>query len=232
MPKAAWRELHSIAVLRRSATRGGPVALEHLRTTETQEAVLWCGSLVGNQAKVGDVIESVFRLPIQFLEDADAALEDDPRKCPGSNQTYRRGVGFADYWAGKLQWAVHVYHQRLNDDFSRKQNSDRGRKVKNQAAMRFWTTLEQHAERVLLHDVAMNSGKYWRAKGDWMALSPWGYEVWKAAHDAYDFACPHSTPRQLRAYAAGLAELCGENRRTSASTVEEDDDNDSTEGDE
>jgi CRISPR system Cascade subunit CasA len=207
VPKAAWRELHSIAVLRLSAKRGGPPALEHLSTLETQNAVLWCGALVGDQAKVGDVIESVFRLPLHFLEDADAALEDDPRKRPRPNQTYRRGVGFADDWAWKLQRAVHVYHQRLNDDFSRKQNSDRGKKVKNQAAMRFWTTLEQHAERVLLYDVALHSDRYWSNNAHWMARSPWGREVWKAAHDAYDLTCPHSTPRQLRAYVAGLAAL-------------------------
>jgi CRISPR system Cascade subunit CasA len=228
VPKAAWRELHSIAVLRRSVKRGGPVALEHLHTLGTQEAVLWCGALVGDQAKVGDVVESVFRLPIQFLEDA--ALVDDPRKCSGPNQTYRQGVGFADHWAGKLQWAVQVYHEWLKDSF--KQNADRGKKVKNQTAMWYWTALEQQAQWVLLYDVALKSGKYWSATGDWMAKSPWGREVWKAAHDAYDFACPHSTPRQLRAYAAGLAALRGEERAKSASAVEADDDNDSTEGNE
>lgn len=230
VPKAVWRELHSIAVLRRSAKRGGPIALEHLSMAETQETVLWCGALVGDQAKVGDVIESVFRLPKQFLEDADAALVDDLRKQPGPNQTYRQGVGFADHWVGKLQWAVQVYHENLKDSF--KGNADRGKKVKNQAAMRFWTTLEQQAERVLLHDVAVNSVKYWSADNNWMSKSPWGREVWKAAHDAYDFACPHSTPRQLRAYAAGLAVLRGDNRKKAAPGHEPDDNNDSTEGDE
>jgi CRISPR system Cascade subunit CasA len=232
VPKAVWRELHSIAVLRRSAKRGGPIALDHLSMAETQETVLWCGALVGDQAKVGDVIESVFRLPKQFLEDADAALVDDLRKQPGPNQTYRHGVGFADYWAGKLQWAVQVYHQQFNDDIARKQNAERGKRVKNQAAMRYWTTLEPPAERVLLHDVAVNSDKYCTNDKDWMAKSPWGREVWKAAHDAYDFACPHGTPRQLRAYAAGLAVLRGESRKKSAADREADDTNDSTEGDE
>jgi hypothetical protein len=187
---------------------------------------------VSNQAKVGDVIESVFRLPLHFLEDADAALKDDLRKCPGPNQTYREGVNLAEDRARNLRVAVFIYHLRLADDFSKKQNSARGKKVQNQAAMRFWTTLEQRAEQVLLRDVALNSGKYWRTEGNWMALSPWGREVWKAAHDAYDFACPRSTPRQLRAYAAGLAVLTGANRAKSASTAEADDGNDSAEGDE
>ena len=229
VPKAAWRELHSIVVLKRSATRGGPVAVEHLQTMETQGTTLWCGALVGNQAKVGDVIESVFRLPFQFLEDAESVLEDDPRKHPGPNQTYRQGVGFADHWAGKLQWGVQVYHESLKDSF--KQNADRGKKVKNQAAIRYWTALEQKAERILLNDVALNSGKYWNSGGDWIGKSSWGDEVRKAAHDAYDFACPHSTPRQLRAYAAGLAALRMEKRSKLAGDIETEENDEPTEGD-
>jgi len=230
VPKAAWRELHSIAVLRRSATRGGPVALQHLRTIGSQDAILWCGALVGPRAKVGDVIESVFRLPIQFLEDADAAREDDPRWRPGPNQIYRQGVDFANFWASKLQWAVQKYHESLKD--SLKQNANRGRSVKNQAATRYWTALEQQAERVLLHGVALNSGKYSTAGDAWMAKSPWGHEVRKAAHDAYEFSCPHGTPRQLRAYAAGLAVLRREDRpkSTSSDGAEEDGPNDGGEG--
>lgn len=222
VPKAAWRELHSIAVLRHSAKRGGPVALEHLNTMNVQEAVLWCGALVGDQAKVGDVMDSVFRLPVQFLEDADSTAVDDPRKQPGPNQIYRHGVGFAEHWAGKLQWAVRVYHESLRDSF--KQNADRGKKVKNQAAMRYWTALEQQAEPVLLHDVAVDSGKYWKADSDWMGKSPWGHEVRKAAHDAYEFSCPRGTPRQLRAYAAGLAALRGDDKPRSPARKQADDD--------
>ena len=77
----------------------------------------------------------------------------------------------------------------------------------NAAATRFWTALEQKAESVLLRDVAVSSGKYWSGDGNWLARSPWGKEVFRAAKDAYDFACPHETSRQLRAYAAGLRVL-------------------------
>lgn len=226
VPKAIWRELHSIALLRRSGKRGGPIALEHCtsQTNRSQKEIrLWCGALVGNQAKVGDVIESVFRLPIQFLEDADAVLVDDPRKRPAPNQTYRKGVGLAEYWAGRLQTAVYTYHAKLAD-------TERGKRLKNQAAIRYWTALEQAAEPVLLHDVAINSDKYLSNDKNWMAKSPWGREVWKAAHDVYEFACPHSTPRQLRAYAAGLAVLRKEGRAKPAAAGETAEDTDSTEG--
>lgn len=230
VPKAAWRELHSIAVLRRSGMRGGPIALEHLRANLLQEAVLWCGGLVGDQAKVGDVIESVFRLPVRLLEDADAALVEDPRKFPGPNRTYRRGVELAEKLADQLQRAVFTYHLRLGDDFTKKQNAERGRKVKNQAALRFWTALEHKAEPVLLHDVALNSPKYWNGGRNWMSKSPWGREVSKAANEAYEFACPHSTPRQLRAYAAGLAVLHGEDHPKHEGRDANAGDDDATEG--
>jgi hypothetical protein len=176
----------------------------------------------GRVAAVGDVIESVFRLPVQLLQDADAALLDDPRKCPGPNRTYQSGVEHANEWAGRLQDAVYTYHAKLAD-------AERGKKAKNQAAMRYWTELEQQAECVLLHDVAVHSDRYWSNDGNWMARSPWGREVWKAAHDAYEVACPHGTPRQLRAYAAGMAALRSEGRPDSAAGSSADDDDSSDE---
>jgi hypothetical protein len=230
VPKAAWRELHALALLRSARHRGGPAALQHCATLQATKGRgafrLWCGALIGGGkgrvAAVGDVIESVFRLPVQLLQDADAALLDDPRKCPGPNRTYQSGVEHANEWAGRLQDAVYTYHAKLAD-------AERGKKAKNQAAMRYWTELEQQAECVLLHDVAVHSDRYWSNDGNWMARSPWGREVWKAAHDAYEVACPHGTPRQLRAYAAGMAALRSEGRPDSAAGSSADDDDSSDE---
>lgn len=230
VPKGAWRELHALAVLRSSRHRGGPAVLQHcitLQATKDKTTFrLWCGALVGGGkgrvAAVGDVIESVFRLPTRVLEDADGALTDDPRKCPGPNLTYRNGVGYAEGWAARLQNGVYTYHAKLA-------NAERGKKAKNQAAMRYWTALEQLAEPVLLHDVAVHSDRYWSDDRNWMGKSPWGREVWKAAHDAYEFSCPHGTPRQLRAYAAGLVALRREDRPKSTAP-EKGDDDDSKDG--
>lgn len=210
LPKAAWRELHSIAVLRHSEKRGGPSALEHLRTFGSEEAALWCGALVGYQAKVGDVIESSFRLPIQFMEDAgdSESLEDAPRKLLGPNHIYRQGAELAEGWSNSLQKAVQKYYALLNGE-------DLGSKAKDQAASRYWTVLEHVAERVLLYDVALHSEKYFPSAHHWIEESPWGDEVKRAAADAYNFACAHTTPRQLRAYVAGLAQLRpGKNQKT------------------
>lgn len=228
--KAAWRELHSIALLRRAGKRGGPAALEHLRTNTIQELRLWCGALIGGgkgrPATVGDVIESVFRLPVQFLEDAQAALTDDPLECPGPNQTYRKGVALADQWAGQLREAIRAYNSSLVN-LSKKQNSERSGKIMNKAATRYWTALEQSAEPLLLHAVAVHSEGFQPDDDNWMAKSLWGREVCKAAHDAYEFTCPHGTPRQLRAYAAGLKRLRSEHRpKPTAADKADDDSND------
>jgi CRISPR system Cascade subunit CasA len=214
VPKAVWRELHSITVLRHAGKAGGPLALEHLRSMQVRDARLWCGALVGDQAKVGDVVESSFVLPVSMLEDADAATHEDAKKCPGPNRTYRLGVGLANGFAGRLQFAVQDYFQCYDPRDPKKKRKDRADSMKklrqqkaNAAATRFWTALEQKAESVLLRDVAVSSGKYWSGDGNWLARSPWGKEVFRAAKDAYDFACPHETSRQLRAYAAGLRVL-------------------------
>lgn len=213
VPKAAWRELHALAVLRSADLRGGPSALQHGVTLRgagwPSDLRLWCGALVGGgkgrAAAVGDVVESVFRLPIQFLEESDTLGRDDPRRCPGPNQTYRKGVAFADYWAARLQGAVAMYRKALKD-------ADKGNRMQHHVAARFWTALEQKAESVLLHDVAVHSESYWSDAKDWLAKSPWGREVVRAARDAYEFACPHTTARQLHAYAIGLGTLFGKDR--------------------
>jgi CRISPR system Cascade subunit CasA len=206
--KAAWRELHSVAVVRSADKRGGPPAFEHLRRVDRSDVRLWCGALVGGgqgrASAVGDVIESVFRLPVRFLEDVDAVEADDPMRHPGPNRTYRQGVGLAEQWSGRLRDAVKEYRKRLQDKKAA---------IQAHAAVRYWTALEQKAEPVLLHAVAVRQEGFDPDNKSWMLESPWGTEVKRAARDAYEFACPHATPRQLRAYAAGLTALFGDDRK-------------------
>jgi CRISPR system Cascade subunit CasA len=222
VPKAAWRELHAVAVLGHSEKRGGPVALNHLRSSPDQELRLWCGALVGDQAKVVDVIESVFRFPSSLLEDADTAEVEDPKQCPGPNRTYRKGVDVAGDWEKRLRNAVKKYRKRLKDQ-------DKGGGIQNRAATRYWTVLEQKAQPVLLHAVAVGGEGFIPGDKFWMAKSPWGIEVIRAARDAYEFACPHSTPKQLRAYAAGLRALFRKAAEKSADNGQEEESDSSDE---
>jgi len=210
--KAMWRELHSIASSPVGTPARGPLALGHTAGTES-DLRLWAGAVLtvkDSDAKIIDSIEGVFRLPASFLDGQVEAEVDDFRVRPNMNNTYRQGVEFADRWAGRLRAAVYRYHLRLSDDFRKAQNAKRGRGLQTQAATRYWTALEQEAERVLLRDVAVHSERYWRQGSEWMAKSPWGREVIRAAREAYEFACPHTTPRQLRAYADGLRALLGD----------------------
>lgn len=228
LPKAAWRELHSVAILRSAQQRGGPAALEHIQTLreKSNSLRLWCGALVGGgknrAAAVGDIVEGAFLLPVGFVESVNTV--NDLRSSCGPNLTYREGVEFSDHWQDQLKEAVKMYHKRLAD-------TERASIAANQAASRYWTALEQLAEPILLWDVAMRSDKYWSSDSNWMAKSPWGKEVKKAAHDAYDFACPHATPRQIRAYAAGLSRLVKQSTGQARRAEEDDEDSDVELGD-
>ena len=209
MDKALWRELHSITACGVNEHVRGPTVLRNA-LLRAENWRLWTGAVLtkkDSDAKIIDTVESVFGLPTALLEEARAAALSDPRQHPGTNRIYRLGVRFADAWKSRLSAAVYAYHLRLADDFSKKQNAIRGKKVKAHAATRYWTALEQKAEPVLLREVALNPGKYCEDERGWLARCPWGKEVFRAAKDAYDFSCPHETPRQVRAYAAGLSVL-------------------------
>jgi len=64
----------------------------------------------------------------------------------------------------------------------------------------FWTAIEQHVPTLLkLADNPEEAGD--------LKVSEWGKRVKEAAHAAFEFACPHQTPRQIQAYAIGLQQL-------------------------
>lgn len=205
--KAIWRELHSIAVLRAGDKRGGPAAFEHLHGANGRNLRVCCGAMVSKQSKVIDIIEASFQIPMTFIETADVAEEPDPKRKPGANQIYRNGVELAEEWAARLRNAVQKYRLQLADD-------DKGVSMQNQAATRYWTALEQKAESVLLHRIAVAQEGYDGGDvAEWLRRSLWGREVMKAARNAYDFSCPHATPKQLRAYAEGLKALFGKGKK-------------------
>ena len=98
---------------------------------------------------------------------------------------------------------------KLEGKKPRDQVTQRGHKIKAAACLRFWALLEPKATTVLI-PLACHSAPYMKGgKVDW-ASSPWGKAVLAASRDAFAAACPHGTPEQLRAYAAGLHKLFAE----------------------
>ncbi len=208
LDRALWRELHSIAAYGRT-DRGGPLTLRHMRWPGSKCA-LWTGAVLTKSdmdAKVQDTVESIFLLPAEFLTEVGELDDGDPKRLTKPNAIYQQGVALAEKWAARLQGAIRAYRRKLAD-------KDKGGAISSQATMRYWTALEQKAEEVLLHAVAVRQEGFDPDEEHWIEKkSPWGKEVMRAARDAYDFACPHATPRQLQAYAEGLKVLFGEEKR-------------------
>jgi CRISPR system Cascade subunit CasA len=189
--KAAWRELHALVVIAvNKNSNGGPAALENVSDGAAFD--LWVGGLAANKAKLVDTAESVFHIPVQML--------DEDRH---SQRVYEQGVRWAENSAFRLGRAVCTYHRELGDNLDRAELRDRRQRIQNKATAQFWTDIEQAVPQLL--DIAANPDQL-GAKNEWHKTD-WGRAVWAAMRAAYEHACPHDTPRQMRAYALGLNTL-------------------------
>jgi CRISPR system Cascade subunit CasA len=187
--RAVWRELHALTVKAIGEKPGGPATLGNI--SEDEEAFdLWVGGLVATWAKLIDTAESVFHIP--------KAMLGEP-----SQRVYEDGVRHAETMELRLGRAVSVYRNELGDKVDRPEMKDRSRQVQRTAATQFWTDVEQAVPRLL--EVAAEPASP-GLKHEWHKTT-WGKTVWSAAREAYERACPHETPRQIRAYALGLHSL-------------------------
>lgn len=187
--KAVWRELHALTVKAVGQSPGGPAALQNVSHDEAAFD-LWVGGLVADKAKLVDTTESVFHIPAAMLQDT-------------SQMVYERGVQLANTWEDKVGRAVSVYHKVLGDDLDRREMKSRRRQIQSKAAAQFWTDIEFAVPYLLEVAAAPESLEL---KSAWWNTA-WGQEVRRAARAAYDHACPHETPRQIRAYALGLTKF-------------------------
>jgi CRISPR system Cascade subunit CasA len=189
--KSAWRELHALVVVAVDKTsNGGPAALEN--TVDDTAFDLWVGGLAANKAKLVDTIESVFHLPVQMLND-----ERD------SQRVYEGGVRWAENSAFRLVRAVCTYHRELGDNLDRAELRARRQQIQSKATAQFWTDIERAVPQLL--NVSTKPEQL-GPNNEWHRTD-WGKAVWRAMREAYEHACPHDTPRQMRAYAMGLNTL-------------------------
>jgi CRISPR system Cascade subunit CasA len=197
--KAVWRELHALTVKAAGDRPGGPAALQHL--SDDRPFDLWVGSLVADQAKPVDAVESVFHIPAQMLHDR-------------SQRAYEEGVELAEKSARRLHRAISTYRMAMEivgdlDQISRKLGAlkrperERFRQFGARAQQQFWTDVELAVPRLL--GLAENPETL-VAAGAYHSTA-WSKAVAAAMHAAFERACPHETPRQMRAYALGLKAL-------------------------
>lgn len=187
--KAPWRELHALTVKAISqSTNGGPAALQNISDEEAFD--LWVGGLVANKAKPVDTTESVFHIPAAMLNET-------------SQMVYEKGVRIASTTEFRVRRAVSVYHKELGDNLDRPEVKNRRQQIQSNAAAHFWTDIEHAVPRLLEVAAAPES---LGLKSEWHKTA-WGQSVSHAARASYERACPHETPRQIRAYALALKTL-------------------------
>jgi CRISPR system Cascade subunit CasA len=199
--KAVWRELHALIVIAVDKnSNGGPAALENI-TNETAFD-LWIGGLAANKAKLVDTTESVFNIPAAMLGET-------------SQRVYEEGVRHSERVEYRLRSAISTYRLAMETneaDLTRinrrlvslkKPERDRMYNLTAKATAQFWTDIEQAVPQLL--DVAANPKKL-GLSNEWHKTE-WGKTVWTAMRAAYEHACPHDTPRQMRAYVLGLNAL-------------------------
>lgn len=166
---------------------GGPVPLQNISEDEVAFD-LWVGGLVAaGNGKLVDTTESVFHIPTTMLTET-------------SQRVYEDGVRYAVTVEFRLRRAVSVYHKELGDNLDRPEARNRRQQVQRNAVVQFWTDIEQAVPRLL--EVAAEPASL-GLKGEWRDTA-WGQSVRRTARAAYERACPHQTPRQVRAYARAL----------------------------
>jgi CRISPR system Cascade subunit CasA len=195
LSKGLWRDAHAIAVAAAAERQalGGPLAM--MSSAETAAATdVWCGALVANKSKLIDTVESVLHIPAPMFADRGQRL-------------YRQGVEEAERWGRRIGGAVAAYRRAMKDDLERKESRIRGILVKRKAATHYWTAVEQKLSLLLglLDDPSPLRPD--GAEQDRWGATGWGRALAAAAREAYEMACPRETPRQLRAYAAGMSAL-------------------------
>ncbi|MCX6543021.1 MAG: type I-E CRISPR-associated protein Cse1/CasA [Acidobacteria bacterium] len=206
--KSVWREAHSVAVLATASNKmlGGPLALASLG--DHQAADVWCGALAANKSKLLDTVESLLHIPAAMFADA-------------GQQLYARGVQQADWWASRLNHAVSAFHRECNDDLDQAEFRKRGNLVKRKAASHYWTAVEQRVSSLLalVEDPAALYSES-SAKANWTNTN-WGKALAGNAVGAFQIACSHETPRQLKAYSLGMSALFKPVETTESASVAE-----------
>lgn len=200
--KGTWRELHALAVIDVDKnTNGGPAALQNL--AEEAAFDMWVGGLVAEgNGKLVDTTESVFHVPAAMLGET-------------SQRVYEEGVRHSERGEYRLHKAISTYRLAMETNEGdlaginrrlaalKKPERERLRGMSAKAAAQFWTDIEQAVPQLLA--VAVNPAQL-GAKNEWHKTD-WNKAISSAMRAAYEHACPHDTPRQMRAYALGLNTL-------------------------
>lgn len=204
--RALWRDLHLVVALAEASKDGrrAPLLIQsHEHDIGDERVSFWLGALVTDlKAKILDTVESDFTIPRGFL-----SLLGQKR--------YGDGVLFAEEVSRRVYGAVKTYSATLKHESAPVEAAQR----------HYWNALDRDS-RILL-GMLDGIGTAGDPMGHWGfgerhddgSSDRWTTAIRQAARDAYEHACPHLTPRQLQAYAAGLRVLHPSPKKAAAKAV-------------
>ncbi len=183
LDKGVWRDLHLVTMIRERNTEDlrAPLSLQAHYNEGEDEQELWLGALITDlKAKIIDSTESSLTVP-QVMFGAS-----------GRNE-YQRGIEYSEKVSKKLYGAVKQYGKELKVE-----------KPQTDAAKRhFWNALDQQVDTLL--EIVRHPET--RKEDFGMGDDAWTLRVNRAALMAFQDTCPRRSPRQLKAFAAGLRTL-------------------------
>ncbi len=184
--KQPWRDLQAIL---NYSKRYSALTLQHLNSIPNQEYfMIWCGGLVADQAKDEAVVEWSAKLSTGLLDDR--VLE-----------SYQNGIEFADQFERRLKEATKIYAKECKGLDPKKKNLKKRRNPTEayEIPAERWYWNELSIRQPMLVDIA-------EGKDNWQ-MSDWRELVRTMAKEAYEYACPKMTGRQIMAYVKGLETL-------------------------
>jgi CRISPR system Cascade subunit CasA len=184
--KQPWRDLQ--AILNKS-NRCGTLILQHLDSIQDLENfMIWCGGLVADQAKDEATVEWNAKLSTGLLDDHVLL-------------SYQKGIEFADQVARRLNQAAEIYAGECKGFDPKKKNFKERQSLTSAYAIpaERWYWNELSIRQPMLVDLA--------EKNDNSEMNNWRDLVRTMAKEAYEYACPKMTGRQIMAYVKGLETL-------------------------
>ena len=192
-----WRELHSLAVCRKSASNNsrGPLCL--LNIPDTSPCDIITNAMITNPkqaAEIVDLIESVFSLPACLRTNEGAIV-------------YKGEVAQAEYWKSRLGGAVEGYRSEIDGGWEHRLTNagpDKAQlkaKLHSIATTHYWTSVEKNLPLLMAHIEAIGTDNALPTREAWRKM------LFSTACEAYRTACGQETPRQMRAFAEGWKRL-------------------------
>jgi len=192
--KHIWRELGAILSLSADEKENvwGPCVLGRIKQLHhlfgNDVFSIWVGGLATGKsaAKLADALEWTFTLNMELLGDT-------------SLRIYQTGVDLANTGATVLRSAAKTYWLKLQqtEHVNMKEFSKRIQPVLAKVELQYWSLLDNQYQTLI--EIASDNSRGLN--------SGWSQIVTAAMREAYVFACPHKSPRQIQAYAQGLRGL-------------------------